>query len=198
MTRTEATRGTHRRPDAVRFEAGGGLSSLRCCAWPGCEAEGVHRAPRSRDQLRDYQFLCLEHVREFNRRWDYFSGMRMAEIEAHQRADTTWHRPTWRFGTASGTGPGPDSQRWRDAFGLFGDDGPGPGRPPPRPATKAQRMMALLDLDDGFTLDELKTRYKTLAKRHHPDLNGGDKAAEERLKSIIEAYTYLREQRLYA
>lgn len=174
------------------------MSSLRCCAWPGCEAEGVHRAPRSRDQLRDYQFLCLEHVREFNRRWDYFAGMRVAEIEAHQRADTTWHRPTWRFGTASGTGPGPDAQRWRDAFGLFGDDEPGPRTPPPRPATKAQRMMALLDLDDGFTLDELKTRYKTLAKRHHPDLNGGDKAAEERLKSIIEAYTYLREQRLYA
>jgi DnaJ-class molecular chaperone len=58
-------------------------------------------------------------------------------------------------------------------------------------------MMAVLDLDDGFTFDELRARYKALAKKHHPDLNGGDKASEERLKLVIEAYTYLKDERLY-
>jgi hypothetical protein len=171
-------------------------SGSRCCAWPGCEADGTHKAPSGRDRLREFQYLCLDHVREFNRRWDYFAGMSVNEIEAHQRADTTWHRPTWRFGTSA---PGMEP-RWHDAFGLFGD-GPGRRRPQPpraRPPTKAERMMAVLELEDGFTLSELKSRYKALAKRHHPDLNGGDKAAEERLKLVIEAYTYLREQRLYA
>jgi curved DNA-binding protein CbpA len=59
-------------------------------------------------------------------------------------------------------------------------------------------MMAVLGLEEGFTLDELKARYKLLAKRNHPDLNGGDKEAGERLRLIIEAYTYLRSERLYA
>jgi curved DNA-binding protein CbpA len=48
-------------------------------------------------------------------------------------------------------------------------------------------------LEHDATHDELKARYKELCKQHHPDLNGGDKDAEERLKLINEAYTYLRE-----
>jgi hypothetical protein len=132
-------------------------------------------------------------VREFNRQWDFFAGMNTSQIEAHQRADATWHRPSWRFGTTPGA-----ETRWNDAFGLFGEGAHAPPKRPSRPLTKAERMMAVLDLEDGFTLDELKTRYKTLAKQHHPDLHGGDKAAEERLKLINEAYTFLRTQQLYA
>jgi curved DNA-binding protein CbpA len=41
-------------------------------------------------------------------------------------------------------------------------------------------------------MDDVKTRYKELAKRHHPDANGGDRAAEERLKSINLAYAAVR------
>ena len=52
-------------------------------------------------------------------------------------------------------------------------------------------MLAVLDLPPDVTRKELKARYKQLVKRHHPDLHGGDKNAEERLKLINEAYTYL-------
>ena len=38
----------------------------------------------------------------------------------------------------------------------------------------------------------MKTRYKELAKRHHPDANGGSRDAEERLKTINLAYAALR------
>jgi curved DNA-binding protein CbpA len=34
----------------------------------------------------------------------------------------------------------------------------------------------------------VKARYKVLVKKHHPDANGGAKAAEERFKEINEAY----------
>ena len=44
----------------------------------------------------------------------------------------------------------------------------------------------------ALTMEELKTRYKELAKLNHPDRNGGDKEAEERLKLINEAYTTLK------
>ena len=38
----------------------------------------------------------------------------------------------------------------------------------------------------------LKKQYKTMVKRYHPDANGGDREAEERLKSITQAYAYLQ------
>ncbi|MFZ0695495.1 MAG: DnaJ domain-containing protein, partial [Alphaproteobacteria bacterium] len=38
----------------------------------------------------------------------------------------------------------------------------------------------------------IKARYKELVKRHHPDTHGGDKAAEEKLKLINEAYGILK------
>jgi curved DNA-binding protein CbpA len=41
-------------------------------------------------------------------------------------------------------------------------------------------------------LSDVKARYKTLAKRLHPDANGGDKVAEERLKLVNHAYTILK------
>ncbi len=182
----------HERLQALRLKSAGGLHGERCCAWPGCGECGLYRAPLARDRLREFQFFCLDHVREFNRQWNFFAGMSASEIEAHQRADVTWHRPSWRFGTSAGSDP-----PWRDVFGLFGEEAAQPGRPA-RPATKVERMMAVLALEVGFTLDELKARFKALVKQHHPDLHGGDKAAEERLKLIIEAYTYLREQHLAA
>ncbi|MFO1060844.1 MAG: DnaJ domain-containing protein, partial [Dongiaceae bacterium] len=40
-------------------------------------------------------------------------------------------------------------------------------------------------------------RYKSLVKRLHPDANGGDKAAEERLKHINLAYSTLKNSTLF-
>ena len=63
---------------------------------------------------------------------------------------------------------------------------------------KTERMLAVLDLSPDATRVEIKARYKQLVKLHHPDLHGGDKKAEERLKLINEAYTYLRDSDLFA
>ena len=52
--------------------------------------------------------------------------------------------------------------------------------------------LATLGLSWPTTLEAVKARYKELAKRHHPDANGGDRAAEERLKVINLAYAALR------
>lgn len=41
-------------------------------------------------------------------------------------------------------------------------------------------------------MTEVKRRYKELAKQLHPDVNGGDLAAEERLKRINQAYAVLK------
>ena len=70
----------------------------RHCEHPGCEMPGEHRAPKDRS-LSDYWWFCLDHVRDYNRAWNYYAGMSEPEIELHLRNDTCWQRPTWPLGT---------------------------------------------------------------------------------------------------
>jgi hypothetical protein len=168
----------------------------RSCDWPGCACPGEYRAPRSRARLREFYLFCLDHVRAYNRAWDFFSGMSQHEIEAYLREDVTWHRPTWPIG--NGAPLHGDGWRWQDPYELFlngsgtnGTQGASEWDRRERRLGRTERMLAVLDLPADATLQELKARYKQLAKRHHPDLHGGDKNAEERLKLINEAYTYL-------
>src|SRR6476620_2972945 len=39
--------------------------------------------------------------------------------------------------------------------------------------------------------DDIRKAYRKLARKHHPDLNPGDKAAEDRFKKVQEAYDVL-------
>ncbi len=64
----------------------------------------------------------------------------------------------------------------------------GASQPSRETPAELREPLATLGLSWPTTLDAVKTRYKELAKRHHPDANGGDRAAEERLKTINLAY----------
>ena len=49
----------------------------------------------------------------------------------------------------------------------------------------------VLGVQKGASEEELKKAYRSLAKKFHPDLNPGDKAAEAKFKEINEAYAVL-------
>lgn len=49
----------------------------------------------------------------------------------------------------------------------------------------------VLGVSQGATDDEIKSAYRTLAKKYHPDLNGGSAAAEAKMKEVNEAYAIL-------
>ena len=49
----------------------------------------------------------------------------------------------------------------------------------------------VLGVPKTATDDEIKSEYRKLARKHHPDVNPGDKSAEEKFKEINEAYTVL-------
>ena len=50
---------------------------------------------------------------------------------------------------------------------------------------------ATLGVSKGATAKEIKQSYRKLARKHHPDVNPGDKAAETKFKEINEAYEVL-------
>ncbi len=49
----------------------------------------------------------------------------------------------------------------------------------------------VLGVDKNASEDEIKKAYRKLAKKYHPDLNPGDKEAEEKFKEANEAYEVL-------
>ena len=159
---------------------------------PDCGAPGEYRAPKSRRDLRDYWWFCLEHVRAYNSTWDYYKGMTPAEMEQELRADTAWQRPSWplgRLGSAAW-----DEEMLRDPLHILSSGGVNRSRQRPDNETPGdlREPLSTLGLTWPVTLDAVKSRYKELAKRHHPDANGGSRDAEERLKTINIAYATLR------
>jgi hypothetical protein len=182
--------------EALRLEGLDVGVSTRFCDVEGCTEEAQHRAPKSPGRLTDYFWFCLEHVRTYNKSWNYYANMSDDEVEAAIRRATTWERPSWRFGARRNDGRAFDPSRFRDDFGLFDEERPGgsAGSKSERrnTATPEARAAAVMGLTLPVTMQELKVRYKELAKLNHPDRNGGDKEAEERLKLINEAYTTLK------
>ena len=55
-----------------------------------------------------------------------------------------------------------------------------------------RRALDVLGLEADAKRADIKARFKVLVKRHHPDANGGDRASEDRLREIIQAYNYLK------
>lgn len=175
------------------------------CSWPGCDSEGTHRAPadkKTAGDARRYRWLCEAHVREFNKTWNYFDGMSDDDVARFQKEAATGHRPTWDVGsnrTAAAAsrfgfvGSEADPTVY-DPFGFATDGGTTTTTDGARRRLRPKEAKALetLGLDGEASADDIKFKYKRLVKLHHPDANGGDRSSEDRLRSVIEAYSYLK------
>jgi curved DNA-binding protein CbpA len=177
------------------------------CEWPGCSGAATHRAPKGRAQEQEYWRFCLDHVREYNHSYNFFSGMSEAAVANYQKDALTGHRPTWKLGSLGGKrAKKPMSNRFYDDYA--GADDPfevfrefGSARPRGASREEAQRRAVRnverkafhsLGLETDAERVEIKARFKELVKRHHPDANGGDRGSEDKLREIIEAYNYLK------
>jgi len=185
----------NQRPKRARAYAPDPNAPGRLCDSPGCTEAGEYRAPKSPRNLTDYHWFCLEHVRAYNSGWDYYRGMSPAEMEAQLRADTSWQRPSWPLGHLGAAAW--DEDVLRDPLHILAAGRVNQARQAGR--TDAERAppelrepLATLGLSWPTTMDAVKSRYKELAKRHHPDANGGSRDAEERLKTINIAYARVR------
>ena len=70
------------------------------CDWSKCNKIGMYKAPIEKDNSKKFRLLCLEHIKEFNKSWNYFADMNNEEIENFVKSDLTWHKPTKSFGSS--------------------------------------------------------------------------------------------------
>ena len=148
------------------------------CEWAGCPNKGPHRAPKGRENSREYFHFCLNHVREYNQNYNFFQGMNADAVARYQKDALTGHRPTWKMGA--------------NTAGKKGKGG-AEAKVETRKVMNAERKaLQVMGLTAEATLEDVKAKYKALVKQHHPDANGGDRSTEDRLIEIIKAYNYLK------
>lgn len=166
------------------------------CAVPNCEEPGEFKAPLQPgtfDGPGQWRFLCLEHVREHNAKYNFFNGMSPEEISEAQSPLAGWERSTRAFAHA-GADPAPAWSDFSDPLEAIS----GRFRRTREASASArftrpeQRALAVLGLGDDADLKSVRGRYSQLVRRFHPDRNGGDRSHEGRLGEVIEAYQTLR------
>jgi DnaJ domain len=181
-------------------------AELPACEWPGCTGHATHRAPKGRERANEYWRFCLDHVREYNNSYNFFAGMSEDAVAKYQKDALTGHRPTWKMGSIGGKRTQRAAKDFRgssfagdDPFSLFGENGA--RRDAGHAKTGAEgrkifnaqrRALETLGLEEDASRADIKSKFKTLVKRHHPDANGGDRGSEARLREIIQAYNYLK------
>jgi hypothetical protein len=173
----------------------------RGCSYPGCPEPGEFRAPpeggpaNGFEGPRPYRWFCLEHVRAFNARYNFFSGMTADEIHEQQRPFAGWERETRAF-AHSGADVAPkwsDFHDPLDAIGARFRRAAEPQRKDGRPLSEAdRRSLKILGLATDVDRRALRERYAELVRRYHPDRNGGDRSFEAKLQEVIAAYTQLK------
>ena len=191
-------------------------SSTRSCEWPGCEAKGSYRAPVSPERTNEFRWFCLEHVRAYNKSWNFFDGWSEEELDKQMQADRTWERPTWSFKDraqkAKQGSPHAEGNAWArsgfkdplDVLGEAATQNPGAVNQEQRPkrfrrlTMEEQRAMDTLGLPHEIeSMAEVRGRYRELVKDLHPDMNEGARSDEARLARVIRAWDILKKSRSF-
>jgi hypothetical protein len=191
-----------RRKAGKRGFSGAFDTSTKGCEYPGCKEQGAFRAPRSPERLDEYWWFCKDHVREYNLKWNFFQGTTDEEFQKFMDADRVWGRATKPFSQKD------DGRAWArlgvdDPMQLLGEkatQNPGPIKPQATrkiPATD-RKALEILEARDTMTKAEIRKQYKSLVKDLHPDMNGGDRADEDRLQEVVWAWDQIKDSRYFA
>ena len=136
-------------------------------------------------------YMCLDHIKEYNKNLNYYANMTADQIEAEIRADTIWRKPTWPL-----RGDHIHLRTKKDFFGFFEDGSEKTSQNGKQEKTFPKDVASalhVLGVDLPVTLEKLKKTYKKSVKECHPDLHPGKKDREEHLKKINIAYKIVLE-----
>ena len=163
------------------------------CDWKNCKKIGKYKAPVEKDNSKKFKWLCLDHVKEFNKKWDYFTGMNENEINEFIKSDMTWHKPTQSFASSDNF----FNILWKNILNdqqgiylrnLYKTN----NRKIKNFNSKDIEAFKVIGLKEGSDWQKIQKKFKSLVKKFHPDMNAGNKNFEDKLKVITLAYTQLK------
>ncbi len=162
------------------------------CDWNNCSEIGEYKAPIEKDNSKKYRLLCLKHVKEFNKNWNYFTGMNDQQIFSFLKSDMTWHKPTQSFSSSDNF----FKVLWNNALKDELDNSKSKSQFDHMRQFKFDnndiKAFGILGVSVGLEWKKIQNKFKTLVKKFHPDTNLGNKNYEEKLKLITLAYTQLK------
>ena len=172
----------------------------RTCAIDGCTEDGEFRAPpiygarHGYDGPGEYRWLCLDHVREFNQGYDYFSGMDQEQIFEAQHPIRGWDSGRKVYDGPMGSPPAwADFVDPLDAIGArFASNMAGARKAGPPISGADEKALKTLGLGGDAVRSDIRRAYSALVRKYHPDRNGGDRSHEKQLAKVIDAYTHLK------
>ena len=162
------------------------------CDWKNCNKEGIHKAPKERDNSKNYRLLCLEHVKEFNKNWNYFSGMNDQQVFEFLKSDLTWHKPTQSFSSSENFFKVLWNNALKDEIRKTKFDEDLDYMNKFRFNSSDIKAFSILGISAGLKWEKIQVKFKKLVKKFHPDMNAGNKKFEDKLKVITLAYTQLK------
>ncbi len=161
------------------------------CEWENCKKIGNYKAPIERDNSKVYKLYCLEHIKIFNKNWNYFSDMSENEIEYFIKSDLIWHKPTKKFGSQENFFRVLWGNALEDKLNIFGYSD-FKNFKKSKLSEKDRHALEILGLKHEAKWSDIQKKFKTLVKKYHPDKNQGSKKYEDLLKKITLAYSQLR------
>ena len=159
--------------------------------WDNCNEIGAYKAPVEKDNSKKYRLLCLNHIKIFNKNWNYFENMNDQEIEFFIKSDLTWHKSTKTFGSSDNFFNILWNNALDDKLNIFKSSNFKEFKKTKLSQTDRDALQ-LMDLNDQVKWEEIHKKFKKLVKKYHPDMNAGNKTFEDKLKTITLAYTQLK------
>ena len=162
------------------------------CEWDKCKEVGSFKAPAEKDNSKNFKWFCKEHIKLFNKNWNYFEGMTQNEIENFLKSDITWHRPTQQFGSSDNFFNILWNNTLDDKFKIYKDDKLFNLKKRKKLSEKDKDAFKIMELELTADWSMIQKKFKTLVKKFHPDKNSGNKKYEDKLKKITLAYSHLK------
>ncbi len=140
--------------------------AVRLCNFDGCDEKGDFPAPKSPDSPEKWYF-CQKHIAAYNAKWNYFAGMNKAEALKRAKEDA---RASAGYSSSSA---------YEGGASTYGSD------------ERRADALEILELEEDATSAEIKSAYRKLAKKYHPDTNHDDLDADVKFQQILAAYNIL-------
>ena len=161
------------------------------CDWENCKEIGSYKAPVERDNSKNFRYFCLEHIKIFNKNWNYFSNMSEEQVEYFIKSDLTWHKPTKSFTSSENFFKILWNNALEDNVNIFKNPGFKEFKKS-KLSEKDRHALEVLGLKYGVKWADIQKKFKGLVKKYHPDKNRGSKKYEDILKKVTLAYSQLK------